>query len=126
MLVGNAPIACCILNFCEIDLAELLTRLSSRLTALENGTAALESLKIATEEARLTYIQKAKALHEARTKAASKMEQAVTAELKPIKLEKARFLVDIKPLPAEQWSRQGMEQVIDRLEFNFQSQANEQ
>ncbi len=100
------------------DLADLLTRLSGRLTALENGTAALESLKVATEEARVTYIQKAEALHEARTKAARKMEQAVTAELKPIKLEKARFLVDIKQLPAEQWSRQGMEQVIFLIAAN--------
>ncbi|QEE85815.1 DNA repair protein RecN [Acetobacter oryzoeni] len=100
------------------DLADLLTRLSGRLTALENGTAALESLKVATEEARVTYIQKAEALHEARTKAARKMEQAVTAELKPIKLEKARFLVDIKVLPAEQWSRQGMEQVIFLIAAN--------
>ncbi|PHY95312.1 DNA repair protein RecN [Acetobacter pomorum] len=100
------------------DLADLLARLSSRLTALENGTAALESLKIATEDARLTYIQKAEALQEARTKAARKMEQAVTAELKPIKLEKARFLVDIKPLSADQWSRQGMEQVIFLIAAN--------
>lgn len=100
------------------DLADLLTRLSGRLTALENGTAALESLKVATEEARVTYIQKAETLHEARTKAARKMEQAVTAELKPIKLEKARFLVDIKVLPAEQWSRQGMEQVIFLIAAN--------
>ncbi|MGF1276990.1 DNA repair protein RecN [Acetobacter pasteurianus] len=100
------------------DLADMLTRLAGRLTALENGTAALESLKVATEEARVTYIQKAEALHEARTKAARKMEQAVTAELKPIKLEKARFLVDIKVLPAEQWSRQGMEQVIFLIAAN--------
>jgi DNA repair protein RecN (Recombination protein N) len=46
------------------------------------------------------------------------MEQAVTAELKPIKLEKARFLAELQPLPSEQWSRHGMEQVMFLIAAN--------
>ncbi len=46
------------------------------------------------------------------------MEQAVTAELKPIKLEKARFLAELQTLPAEQWSRHGMEQVTFLIAAN--------
>lgn len=100
------------------ELAALLDQLTGRLNALENGATELEGLRQATEEARLAYIRAAENLTTARTQAAQKMEQAVTAELKPIKLEKARFLAEIQPLPAEQWSRHGMEQVTFLIAAN--------
>lgn len=100
------------------ELAALLAQLSARLSALENGATELDSLRKATEESRLAYVEAAQALTTARTQAAKKIEQAVTAELKPIKLEKARFLAELQPLPAEQWSRYGMEQVTFLIAAN--------
>ncbi|OUJ12519.1 DNA repair protein RecN [Acetobacter okinawensis] len=100
------------------ELAALLAQLSARLHALENGATELESLRAATQEARLAYEATARELTAARTHAAKKMEQAVTAELKPIKLEKARFLAELQTLPAEQWSRHGMEQVTFLIAAN--------
>lgn len=100
------------------DLAALLAQLTSRLSALENGATELEELRQAAEDARLAYRDAAQNLTDARTHAAKKMEQAVTAELKPIKLEKARFLAELQPLPPEQWSRHGMEQVIFLIAAN--------
>ncbi|MGO3518504.1 MAG: DNA repair protein RecN, partial [Acetobacter cibinongensis] len=100
------------------DLPGLLEQLSSRLTALESGTTHLEALQNAVQEARTAYEDAGTRLSTAREKAARKLEQAVTKELKPIKLERARFLVDIVPLPPEQWSAQGMEQLTFLIAAN--------
>ncbi|OUJ01661.1 DNA repair protein RecN [Acetobacter cibinongensis] len=100
------------------DLPDLLEQLSSRLTALESGTTHLEALQNAVQEARTAYEDAGARLSTAREKAARKLEQAVTKELKPIKLERARFLVDIAPLPPEQWSAQGMEQLTFLIAAN--------
>lgn len=100
------------------ELAALLAQLTARIHALDNGATELEGLRKATEDARLAYMEAARTLTDARALAAKKMEQAVTAELKPIKLEKARFLAELQPLPSEQWSRHGMEQVMFLIAAN--------
>ncbi|MFT9398919.1 DNA repair protein RecN [Acetobacter sp.] len=100
------------------DLPGVLEQLSSRLTALESGATHLEALQNAVQEARVAYEDAGARLSAAREKAARKLEQAVTKELKPIKLERARFLVDIAPLPPEQWSAQGMEQLTFLIAAN--------
>lgn len=100
------------------DLPALLADLSARLTALETGATQLDALEQAVKEARAQYEQAATRLSAAREKAARKMEQAVTKELKPIKLDKARFFAQIEPLSPDNWSRQGMEQVLFLIAAN--------
>ena len=100
------------------DLPGLRERLTLRLAALETGVTHLDALQQAMQEARTVYETSARRLSAAREKAARKLEQAVTRELKPIKLEKARFLVDIQPLPPENWSAQGMEQITFLIAAN--------
>lgn len=100
------------------DLPTFLADLSARLTALETGATQLDALERAVKEARAQYEQAATRLSAAREKAARKMEQAVTRELKPIKLDKARFFAQIQPLTPENWSRQGMEQVMFLIAAN--------
>lgn len=100
------------------DLPDLLERLVARLDALETGTARLEALELAVSEARAAFEQAGAALTEARTKAARKLEASVEAELKPLKLERARFVASLTPLPPEQWSAAGMEQVTFLLAAN--------
>ncbi|MFT8463458.1 DNA repair protein RecN [Acetobacter persici] len=100
------------------DLPALLADLSARLTALETGATQLDALEQAVKEARAQYEQTATRLSAAREKAARKMEQAVTKELKPIKLDKARFFAQIEPLSPDNWSRQGMEQVLFLIAAN--------
>ncbi|MCP9319798.1 DNA repair protein RecN [Acetobacter persici] len=100
------------------DLPALLADLSARLTALETGATQLDALEQAVKEARAQYEQAATHLSAAREKAARKMEQAVTKELKPIKLDKARFFAQIEPLSPDNWSRQGMEQVLFLIAAN--------
>lgn len=100
------------------DLSTFLANLSARLTALETGATQLDALEQAVKEARAQYEEAATRLSAAREKAARKMEQAVTKELKPIKLDKARFFAQIQPLTPENWSRQGMEQVMFLIAAN--------
>ncbi|WP_215754125.1 DNA repair protein RecN [Acetobacter sp. P5B1] len=100
------------------DLPTFLADLSARLTALETGATQLDALEQAVKEARAQYEEAATRLSASREKAARKMEQAVTKELKPIKLDKARFFAQIQPLTPENWSRQGMEQVMFLIAAN--------
>ncbi|MEN3175394.1 DNA repair protein RecN [Gluconobacter sp. OJA] len=97
-------------NVSVAELPSFLASLKSRLAALDSGNAELSRLEIALTEARLAYEEAAKALSKAREHSAQKLEQAVSRELKPVKLERARFIVSLLPLAPEQWSSRGMEQ----------------
>lgn len=99
-------------------LADLLATLSARLAGLESGVQHLHALREAVTAAQAAYQTHATALTAARERAARALEQAVSRELKPLRLEKARFVVEIQPLPQEQWSRQGMEQVAFLIAAN--------
>ncbi|QEO17735.1 DNA repair protein RecN [Acetobacter vaccinii] len=100
------------------DLATLLQGLQARLSALENGTTQLAALEQSVSTARSAFVSIAEKLGTTRQTVARRMEQSVTAELKPVKLEKARFLVEIQPLLPEQWNRQGMEQITFLIAAN--------
>lgn len=100
------------------DLPDLLGRLSARLEALETGTARLEMLEHAVQDARAAFEKAATELTAARTKAGRRLEIAVEAELKPLRLERARFVTELTPMPAAQWSAAGMEQVTFLLAAN--------
>ncbi|GBR02010.1 DNA repair protein RecN [Gluconobacter cerinus] len=97
-------------NVSVAELPSFLASLKSRLAALDSGNAELSRLEIALTEARLAYEEAAKALSKAREHSAQKLEQAVSRELKPVKLERARFIVSLLPLAPEQWNSRGMEQ----------------
>ncbi|BCK75466.1 DNA repair protein RecN [Acetobacter aceti NRIC 0242] len=100
------------------DLPDLLKRLTERLNALETGTARLVELEAATAAAKTAFIAAAEDLSAQRVKAARKIEAAVMAELKPLKLERARFVVELTPLAEEQWGAHGLEQATFLLAAN--------
>jgi DNA repair protein RecN (Recombination protein N) len=95
------------------ELPALLEELGSRLERLTSGGEGIARLELATEEAHRVYREAARALSTARTQAASRLDIAVEAELKPLKLDAARFRTMIEPLDEGQWSPAGM----DRIEF---------
>jgi len=97
-------------NVAVAELPSFLASLKARLAALDSGNAELARLETALTEARLAYEDAARLLSEARKQSAQKLEQAVTRELKPVKLERARFIVSLLPLAPEQWNSRGMEQ----------------
>lgn len=97
----------------HISVAELphfLTQLNERLAHLERSSEELSTLEDAARLARSEFEKAAQSLSEARHKAAEELEKKVMAELKPLKLERARFIVQLTTLEAEHWNRHGMEQ----------------
>ncbi|OAN73641.1 DNA repair protein RecN [Sulfitobacter sp. EhC04] len=73
------------------DLAGFAGTLRAKLDALDAGEAAQAELEQAVREAQAGYDGAADALSAARAKAARKLDKAVTAELAPLKMERAVF-----------------------------------
>jgi DNA repair protein RecN (Recombination protein N) len=97
-------------NVAVDDLAALAARSAAELATLDAGAEELRRLEVAARAAEAAYTKAAAALSSARKKAAAKLDKAVTAELKPLKLERARFFSHIE-------SGEGGPDGIDRIEF---------
>ncbi len=99
---------------CQPDeLPATMRALRARLDAIEAGDAHVNELKSAAAKARQDYRARAEALHAARIAAGARLDQAVAAELAPLKLDAARFRTAVTELPEERWGAQG----IDAVEF---------
>ncbi|MET1411586.1 DNA repair protein RecN [Roseibium sp. HPY-6] len=98
------------------ELNALCARMASDLADLDAGEDKLAALAEAAAKARVDYDRKAATLSDKRSKAARALEKAVEVELPDLKLERARFLVELASDP-EQRSRSG----IDQLEFHVQT-----
>jgi DNA repair protein RecN (Recombination protein N) len=92
------------------NLAVLNARHAADLAALDAGEKDLGRLEKAAREAEANYRKAAEALSAGRKKAAAKLDKSVTAELKPLKLERARFFTHIE-------TGEGGPDGIDRIEF---------
>ena len=79
------------------DLANLAKTLGAKLAALDAGDADLADLRAALKTAEAGYDDAATALTNARRKSAGKLDKAVTAELAPLKMDRAVFETVIEP-----------------------------
>ena len=79
------------------DLAALSDTLTARLAALDAGDADLADLRTALTAAEAGYASAADKLTEMRRKSGVKLDKAVTAELAPLKMERAVFTTQISP-----------------------------
>ena len=95
------------------ELAALAERFAGQLAALDDGEAGLKRLAAEAKAARGAYVAAAEAQSAARRKGAARLDKAVAAELGPLKLEKARFVTELAPLPEADWSESG----TDRVQF---------
>ncbi len=93
------------------ELPDMRCRLRERLDALEDGGSKAAVLAKRVGAARMAYAELAEKLGEKRRKAAKTLAAAVVKELKPLKLERARFVVDVAALPEEQWNAAGRDRV---------------
>ncbi|MCK7613537.1 DNA repair protein RecN [Roseibium sediminicola] len=98
------------------ELAALCETMSNDLADLDAGEDKLAALVEAAAKARATYDKKAAALSEKRRKTAKALEKAVEKELPDLKLERAKFIVELQSDPASP-GRSG----IDQLEFHVQT-----
>src|SRR5262245_36434488 len=92
------------------DLAALAARYAGDLALIDAGAQRLAQLAEAAREAEARFAAAANALADGRRRAAARLDKAVNAELKPLRLERARFSTSIEttePGPGG----------IDRVEF---------
>jgi DNA repair protein RecN (Recombination protein N) len=94
------------------DLAALGQRYGADLALINAGAQRLIALEKAALEARERYVNAAATLSDRRRKAAEKLDKAVNAELKPLKLERAQFSTEA----ASETDASGPHG-IDRIEF---------
>lgn len=93
------------------ELPGLLAGLRGRLAALETGSAEIAALEGRASQARAAYTEAAAALSKARQAAAKRLQAAVMAELPPLRLDKARFFVEVQPLDEAKWGPGGADSV---------------
>ncbi|MEA2994220.1 MAG: repair protein RecN [Alphaproteobacteria bacterium] len=98
------------------DLAALAARYQGDLALIDAGAARLTELEAAADEAQKRYAKAAAALSAARRKAAEALDKAVNKELKPLKLERAKFSTELTSA-ADAAGPHG----IDRAEFWVQT-----
>jgi DNA repair protein RecN (Recombination protein N) len=94
------------------DLAALAARYAADLALIDAGAARLAALEKASAQAAQAYAKAAATLAERRARVAEMLDKAVNAELKPLKLERARFSTAIES-DAGSSGPHG----IDRVEF---------
>lgn len=87
-------------NVLADDLPALAADLAARLAALDAGAADIAAGRAALDRAEAAYAEAAAALSSARAEAAARLDAAVTGELAPLKLERARFTTCLAPAPA--------------------------
>jgi len=92
-------------------LPKLQADFAAKLGALDDGGAAIATLTRREAEARQAYLAAADAVSKARAAAAKKLDAAVTKELPPLKLEKARFHTALTTLAESEWNEHGRERV---------------
>ena len=95
------------------DLATLHEELTARLDALQSGGGRIATLEAELASAQTNYAAAAAALSAQRTAAAERLDRAVAAELRPLKLDTARFRTMLKTLD------EGGESGRDRVEFEI-------
>jgi DNA repair protein RecN (Recombination protein N) len=95
------------------QLPHKMRELRAALDAVEAGEEHIAALAVQAGLAGEAYRARAAALHAARTSAASRLDEAVAAELAPLKLDAARFRTAVASLPEERWGPSG----TDAVEF---------
>jgi DNA repair protein RecN (Recombination protein N) len=97
---------------CQVDdLPAKMRDMRATLDAIESGGEELVRLDAEAVAAAQAYRAKAEALHATRVAAALRLDEAVAAELAPLKLDAARFRTSVADLPEDRWGPHGMDSV---------------
>ncbi|MBB3898479.1 DNA repair protein RecN [Roseococcus suduntuyensis] len=94
-----------------VELPALLDTLRGRLSALDAGTDRVSALSLAARAARETYVAAATALTALRREAAAALEAALAQELPPLKLDRARVVVEVAAREEAAWGADGADRV---------------
>jgi DNA repair protein RecN (Recombination protein N) len=99
-------------------LPDLRQRIGQNIASLDDGGERLKALDRRVAEARDDYVAAAQKLGAARRRAAKTLDAAVTKELPPLRLEKARFASVIETLAESDWGEHGAERVYFEVATN--------
>jgi len=99
-------------------LAEVRAEIAAKVAALEDGGGEVKKLKRREAEARTDYVGIADRVAERRRTAAKALDSAVAKELKPLKLDRARFATVLSVLPEAEWGEWGAERVHFEVQTN--------
>ncbi|WP_428392936.1 DNA repair protein RecN [Lichenicoccus sp.] len=91
-------------------LPALLATLRARLTSLEEGATHTQALADEATNRRAEFEAACSALSEARAESATRLAEAVGTELRPLRLDRARFVVSLPKLAPDAWTARGAEQ----------------
>lgn len=83
-------------NVTADDLPAVLARFETELDNLDAGEKHLDALGAAVAQAEADYVAAARKLSDGRRKAAAALDRAVSAELPPLKLERAKFITEVE------------------------------
>ncbi|WP_127078631.1 DNA repair protein RecN [Rhodomicrobium lacus] len=89
------------------ELPALHARFRADLARIETGEEDLIAARKVAAEAAAIYARAADALTEKRRATAAQLDAAVQAELAPLKLDKARFITEIEPMPEDRSGLRG-------------------
>jgi DNA repair protein RecN (Recombination protein N) len=99
-------------------LAGLRAEIAAKVAALEDGGGEVKKLQRREAELRNDYVAAAGRVGEHRRAAAKALDTAVAKELKPLKLERARFATVLTALPEAEWGEWGAERVHFEVQTN--------
>lgn len=100
------------------DLNGYWADMSSRRDRIRNGREKLKQLNDDLANAKNGYREHANVLSEKRTEAAKKMSADITAELPPLKLEKAEFIVTVEQKSDMEWTKKGFDEITFTARMN--------
>ena len=100
------------------ELPILRLRFAERLRAVEDSEDALKAADAALRAAREAYLAAAASLSAARRAAGDRLAAAVTGELEPLKLDKARFRVAVETLAEDRAGPNGQDRVAFEIATN--------
>ncbi|WP_296819323.1 DNA repair protein RecN [Brevundimonas sp.] len=93
-------------------------RISGELNLIEDGAEALRQADARAAAAEEAYRNQAEALSAARTEAGERLSAAVQGELGPLKLEKARFRVEVETLDWDKAGPRGRDRATFQVQTN--------
>ena len=89
----------------------LLDETRRLLEQIDSGAAGLDAERHAAREAEAAFRAAARGLTKGRAAAAARLARAITAELPPLRLDRAKVRVQLDPLPEADWGAEGAERV---------------
>lgn len=110
---------------CTVDeLPEMYEELLKKLHLINHQEDALQSLEIEVEKNRQIFIDKAKIISKKRLIAAKELEEAVNGELPDLRMEKAKFIIEITTSDDElDWNAKGFDRIKFLVSTNPQTPA---